>query len=113
MATDLFPAPMERGRRRLLILLMGALVVLGLSAGQLSLALFTDQDTVDGTFSTGSIDLDAVKIDALSLTTSGLMPGDTITVPLPPGGPGASRTRPVRGDCRGRQPSCGRPISAR
>ncbi|MDO8483651.1 MAG: TasA family protein [Candidatus Limnocylindrales bacterium] len=58
---------------------MGALAMLGLSAGQLSLALFTDQETVTGTFSTGSIILDDVKIDALTLTTSDMMPGDTVT----------------------------------
>jgi predicted ribosomally synthesized peptide with SipW-like signal peptide len=67
------------GRRRLLLLLVGALAILGLSAGQLSLALFTDQESVDGTFSTGSIILDDAQIDALTLTTSNIMPGDTVT----------------------------------
>lgn len=71
--------PVQQRRGRLLVLLMGALAMLGLSAGQLSLALFTDQETVTGTFSTGSIILDDVKIDALTLTTSDMMPGDTVT----------------------------------
>lgn len=68
-----------RRRRRTLVLLLSALGILGIGAGQLSLALFTDTETVDATFSTGSIDLDAVSIDALVLTTSAMMPGDSIT----------------------------------
>ncbi|HET9899797.1 MAG TPA: TasA family protein, partial [Actinomycetes bacterium] len=45
----------------------------------LTLALFTDQETVTADFSTGTIVLDAAKIDALVLTTAALMPGDTVT----------------------------------
>jgi spore coat-associated protein N len=45
----------------------------------LSLALFTDTETVDATFGTGTIDLDGVKIDALVLTNSAMMPGDSVT----------------------------------
>ena len=52
---------------------------MSLGAGQLSLALFTDQETVAGTFSSGSVILDDVKIDALTLTTAGMVPGDTVT----------------------------------
>ncbi len=62
-----------------LALLIGALAVVSLGAGQLSLALFTDQETVAGTFSSGSVILDDVKIDALTLTTAGMVPGDTVT----------------------------------
>jgi predicted ribosomally synthesized peptide with SipW-like signal peptide len=69
----------HRRRRRLLMLLMATLAAISVSAGQLSLALFTDQETVPATFSTGSIDLDGVAIDALILTTSAMMPGDTVT----------------------------------
>ena len=68
-----------RRRRRLLALLIGSLAVVSLGAGQLSLALFTDQETVAGTFSSGSVILDDVKIDALTLTTAGMVPGDTVT----------------------------------
>jgi len=60
-------------------LLLAGLAVMSLSAGQMSLAIFTDQETVPATFSTGSIILDDVKIDALTLTTSAMMPGDTVT----------------------------------
>lgn len=67
----------KRSRRILaLIVVMAALSV---GAGRMSLALFTDQETVPGTFSTGTVMLDDVKIDALILTTSGMVPGDTVT----------------------------------
>jgi spore coat-associated protein N len=68
-----------RRRRKLLALLMAASAMVSLSAGQWSLALFTDQETVTGTFTSGSVILDAVKIDALALTTSGMVPGDSVT----------------------------------
>lgn len=61
------------------MLLTAALAVLSVGAGQLSLALFTDQETVAGTFSTGSIDLDGTAIAGLTLTTSAMMPGDSVT----------------------------------
>jgi len=69
----------SRRRRRMLMLLTAALASLSVGVGQLSLAIWTDQETVPGTFSTGSIDLDGVAIDALILTTSAMMPGDTVT----------------------------------
>ena len=69
----------SRRRRRFLALLIGSLAVVSLGAGQLSLALFTDQETVAATFSSGSVILDDVKIDALTLTTAGMVPGDTVT----------------------------------
>ena len=73
--------PDDTGRRRTgrKLLLLAGLAVMSLSAGQMSLAIFTDQETVPATFSTGSIILDDVKVDALVLTASGLMPGDTVT----------------------------------
>jgi len=43
------------------------------------LALFTDQETDDSTFTTGTIVLDATKIDAMDLTSAAMMPGDTKT----------------------------------
>jgi predicted ribosomally synthesized peptide with SipW-like signal peptide len=66
-------------RRRWLLLLLGALATVGLGAGQLSLALFTDTETVTGVFTTGSVDLDGARIDALVLTTGSMMPGDATT----------------------------------
>lgn len=72
-------APPRSRRSRRLVLLLATLAAISLGAGQLSLALFTDQETVAGTFNTGSIVLDDVKIDALTLTTAALMPGDTVT----------------------------------
>jgi predicted ribosomally synthesized peptide with SipW-like signal peptide len=68
----------RKRRTRLLAMTVAGLAVVSMSAGAMSLALFTDTETVDGTFSSGTIALDAAKIDALSLTTS-LMPGDQIT----------------------------------
>jgi predicted ribosomally synthesized peptide with SipW-like signal peptide len=69
----------RRRRRRLLGVFIGALALVSLGAGQLSLAVFTDQETVPGTFSSGSVILDDVKIDALTLSTAGMVPGDTVT----------------------------------
>lgn len=65
-------------RKRLMAVALVALAVVSVSAGATSLALFTDTETVDGTFTSGTIVLDAAKVDALSLTTS-LMPGDQVT----------------------------------
>jgi hypothetical protein len=42
-------------------------------------AIFTDQQSDSSTFTTGTISLDATKIAAMDLTTSGMMPGDTAT----------------------------------
>lgn len=69
----------RRRRRSLLMLLMAALAVLSIGASKLSLAFFTDQETVDGVFTTGSIDLDGTAVDNLMLTTAGLMPGTSVT----------------------------------
>jgi hypothetical protein len=41
-------------------------------------ALFTDQEQDSSTFTTGTIILDATKIAAMDLTSSSLMPGDTV-----------------------------------
>lgn len=69
----------RRRRRRILAFLVPMLAIAGLGAGQLSLALFTDSETVNATFDTGSVVLDAGRIDVLVLTTTAMMPGDSIT----------------------------------
>ena len=70
----------RRRRRRILgLLLLGVLLIPSIGTSYLTFALFTDQETVTADFTTGTIDLDGTKIDALVLTTSALMPGDTVT----------------------------------
>jgi hypothetical protein len=70
----------RRHRRRVLgFLLLSLLLIPSLGTSYLTLALFTDQETVTADFTTGTIALDAAKIDALVLTTANLMPGDQIT----------------------------------
>ena len=69
----------RRSRRTLGSLLLLLLLIPSIGASYLTLALFTDTETVTADFTTGTIDLDGVKIDALVLTTSALMPGDTVT----------------------------------
>lgn len=62
-----------------------ALGLTALAAGSLAVgtmftgAIFTDQQTDNSTFTTGTVSLDAAKIAAMDLTTSGMMPGDTAT----------------------------------
>ena len=69
----------RRRRRSLAFLLFGVLLVPSIGTTVLTIALFTDQETSASTFTTGTIILDDVKIDALVLTTSALMPGDSVT----------------------------------
>jgi spore coat-associated protein N len=70
----------RRRRRRLLaFLLFSILLVPSIGTTVLTIALFTDQESSASTFTTGTIVLDDVKIDALVLTTSALMPGDSVT----------------------------------
>lgn len=69
----------ERKRKRLLLALAAAAAVASIAASAISLAIFTDTETVDATFTSGTIILDATKIDALTLTSANLMPGDSVT----------------------------------
>ena len=73
--------PDRRRRRRRAFAIVGFAIVLisGIGASVASLAIFTDQESTDAIFTTGTIVLDDVKIDALVLTTSALMPGDSVT----------------------------------
>jgi predicted ribosomally synthesized peptide with SipW-like signal peptide len=66
-------------RKRILLTLGAALAVASIGIGAVSMAVFTDTETVDATFTTGTIILDATKIDALVLTNANMMPGDSVT----------------------------------
>lgn len=68
-----------RRRRRLLLVALVGVGLLSAMAGSMSLALFTDLETVTGTFTSGTIVLDDVKIDALTLTTAAMMPNGSVT----------------------------------
>jgi predicted ribosomally synthesized peptide with SipW-like signal peptide len=63
--------------RLLLAIAAGGLAVASMMAGAMSLALFTDQKTVNNSFTAGTIALDGPGIATLSLSSSPLMPGDT------------------------------------
>jgi spore coat-associated protein N len=63
--------------RLLLAVSAGALAVASMMAGAMSLALFTDQQTVNNSFTAGTIQLNGPGIASLSLSSSALMPGDT------------------------------------
>ena len=66
--------------KKLLLLGLTAVTAVSVSAATMfSLALFTDSETDQSTFTTGSIILDATKIAAMDLTTSALMPGDAVS----------------------------------
>ncbi len=66
-------------RPRALLLGVAVLSTIGVGAGQLSLALFADQESVAATFGSGSVDLDSGGIDQLVLSVDPMMPGDEIT----------------------------------
>ena len=70
---------MNSKRKRILLTLAAALSVASIGVGAISLAVFTDTETVDATFTTGTIILDPTKIDALTLTSTAMMPGDVVT----------------------------------
>lgn len=66
--------------KKLMLLGLTAVTAISISAATMfSLALFTDQETDDSTFTTGTIVLDPTKIDAMDLTSTAMMPGDTKT----------------------------------
>ena len=69
----------RRARKQVIGAAVLALTLASLWAGNLSLALFTDQESVAAGFSTGSVALDDVRIDALTLTTTGMVPGASVT----------------------------------
>jgi len=68
---------------KLISLAITTIAVVSLTAGtMMSMALFTDQETDDSTFTLGTIVLDATKIAAMSLTSTAMMPGDTVIGPV-------------------------------
>lgn len=69
----------RENRRLLLLIALLALAAMGGAAGATTLALFTDQETVTATLGSGSVILDDVRIDALTLTSTAMMPGDQVT----------------------------------
>lgn len=71
-----------------------AVSVAGISAATMfSLALYTDQETDNNTFTTGTIVLDSTKIASLSLTTAALMPGDAVRSPVTVENDGSAQLR--------------------
>lgn len=65
--------------KKLLLIGLTALTITSISAATMfSMALFTDQETDQSTFTTGTIVLDATKIAALNLTSTAMMPGDSV-----------------------------------
>ena len=71
---------MDSKRKRILLTLGAALTVASIGMGAVSLAVFTDTETVDATFTSGTIILDATKVDALNLALGdNWVPGDSVT----------------------------------
>jgi predicted ribosomally synthesized peptide with SipW-like signal peptide len=66
-------------RKRIFLMLGAALTVASIGVAATTMAVFTDTETVDATFTSGTIILDPAKIDALTLTSTAMMPGDVIT----------------------------------
>jgi hypothetical protein len=79
---------------KLVALGVTVVAVVGMTAGtMLSMALYTDTQTDDSTFTTGTIVLDATKIAAMDLTTGALMPGDSIRTPVTVENDGSAQLR--------------------
>jgi hypothetical protein len=70
----------RRKRRRGMVALLGAISILTVGAGSISLAQFTDSATSTWAFSTGTIDV-SVSPAVLAAVTN-MMPGDTATQAL-------------------------------
>lgn len=66
--------------KKLALLAFATLSAAAIGAGTMFTgALFTDQQTNNATFTSGTISLDPTKIAALNLTTAAMMPGDNTT----------------------------------
>jgi predicted ribosomally synthesized peptide with SipW-like signal peptide len=71
---------MDSKRKSILLSLGAALTVASIGIGAVSMAVFTDTETVDATFTSGTIILDATKVDALNLALGdNWIPGDSVT----------------------------------
>jgi hypothetical protein len=70
-------APARRRRRRLLVAMLLGSSLATVGAGAMSLAVFTDQASADGSWTTGTIVLGVSPSTVFSAT--GIMPGDTGT----------------------------------
>lgn len=73
------PQHTRRSSRGRLALATVALAALSATSLGMTIAYFTDTETDDSTFDTGTIVLDGGKIDALDLSTTNMLPGDSIT----------------------------------
>jgi len=65
----------RRRRRRGLVVLLLSLALASLGAGAFSLAIFTDTDASDGTFTAGTIDIETAPTTLFTVTD--IMPGDS------------------------------------
>ncbi|HLO35205.1 MAG TPA: TasA family protein [Candidatus Deferrimicrobium sp.] len=82
MDTQLTDRQVERRRRRRrgIVALLGAVAILTIGAGTISLAQFTDSDSSTWSFTTGTIDINSNP--AVLTAVSGMMPGDSSTQAL-------------------------------
>ncbi len=67
------------------LVLLGIVAIAAVSVSgvtMFSLALFTDSQTDQSTFTAGTIVLDPTKIAAMDLTSSAMMPGDSVLSPV-------------------------------
>lgn len=71
---------MNLSSKRLSLMVVTGVAIASIAGGAVSLAVFTDTESVDATFTSGSIILDATKIDALNLSLgANWVPGDSVT----------------------------------
>ncbi len=72
----------RRRGTRLVAVAVAGIAAMSIGVGAISMAVFTDTETVDASFTSGTIILDATKIDGLGLSLTlgeNWMPGDSIT----------------------------------
>lgn len=84
-------AQTRRRRRRTILAALLGLSIVGLGAGALSLAIFTDTAASTGTFASGTIDI--TSSPAVAFNVSGMMPGDQSTAALTIANAGTAQLR--------------------